>query len=98
MRYALSTRADHRVGNKLLLAAKVSIQAQSTDSTAFPVVCRALSSLLDDQQSSGPEIFIVTMKFSRALQMPISDQERIVSSIRLESHGDSVDGATEATG
>jgi hypothetical protein len=77
-----------------LFAAKVFVHAQSTDSTAVTVTCPALP-VLDDQQPSRPEISIASVKFSGALQMPISDQDIISSSIKLKTHGDSVDGVTD---
>ena len=82
-----------------LLAGKVSVHAQSIDSAAITVTCPALSALddrqPDDQRPSRPEISIAAVKFSGALQIPISDQDMIVSSIKLQTHGDSVDGVTD---
>lgn len=58
------------------------------------MTCPALSTL-DDQQPSGPEISIAEVSFSGALQMPISEQDQIVSSIKLQTHGHSVDGVND---
>jgi outer membrane protein assembly factor BamA len=81
-----------------LLAGKVSFHAQSTDS-AVVVTCPALSTLddhqPDEQRPSRPEISIASVKFSGALQIPISDQDMIVSSIKLQTHGNSVHGLTD---
>jgi hypothetical protein len=82
-----------------LLAGKASAHAQSTVSLPVTVTCPALSALdeqqPDDQQPSRREISIAAVKFSGALQMPISDQDIIASSIKLQTHGDSVDGVTD---
>jgi outer membrane protein insertion porin family len=77
-----------------LLASKASVHAQSVVSNAVTVTCPALSAL-DDQQPSGPEISIAEVKFSGALQMPISDQDQIASSIKQRTHGHSLDGVTD---
>jgi outer membrane translocation and assembly module TamA len=82
-----------------LLPGKVSVQAQSTDVPAISVTCPALSDL-DDRQPDGqppsrPEISIAAVKISGAIRIPISDQDAIVNSIKLQIHGDSVDLVTE---
>jgi hypothetical protein len=82
-----------------LLPGKVSVQAQSTDVPAISVTCPALSDL-DDRQPDGqppfrPKISIAAVKISGDIQTPISDQDAIVNSIKLQIHGDSVDLVTE---
>ena len=82
-----------------LLAGEVSVHAQSTHSPAITVTCPSLSSLVDpqsdDERPSRPEISIAAVKISGALQIPISDQYMIVNSVKLRTHGDSIDGVTE---
>jgi hypothetical protein len=82
-----------------LLAGSVSVDAQATDLAPVTVTCPALSSLddhqPDDQRLSRPKISIAAVKFSGALQIPISDQDMIISSIKLQTHGDSVHGVTD---
>jgi hypothetical protein len=98
---AMRSRLAHIVGlvTTCLLVGKVPVDAQSAGSAVVTVACPALSSL-DDQQPdkqrpSHPEISIAAVKFSGALQIPISDQDMIVSSIKRQTHGDSVDGVTD---
>jgi hypothetical protein len=81
------------------LVGKVSMHAQSTDFPAISVTRPALSDLDDRQPDrqppSRPEISIAAVKISGAIQIPISDQDAIVNSIKLQIHGDSVDLVTE---
>jgi hypothetical protein len=77
-----------------LLAGQVSIHAQQADVTVIPEVqdqsyCPR-SSPSRAAQSSGTEVSIDNVTFSGFLQMPISDQDEIATSIRQETHGDAV--------
>ena len=81
-----------------LLAGKAPVHGQSTDSLAITVTCPALPALdgqqPDDQRPSRPEIAIAAVKISGGFQIPISAQDMIVNSIKLQIHGDSVDEVT----
>jgi len=74
-----------------LLVGRPHVHAQSSDSAAS---CHD-SVASDDKNSSGPEISIVDVTFSGSLQMPISEQEEIVNSIKQKTHGKSLDDVTE---
>ena len=76
-----------------LLSGKASIHAQSTVSNTVTVTCPALPAS-DDQQPSGPEISIAEMNFGGVLQMPISEQDQIASSIKQRTHGHSLSEVT----
>jgi outer membrane protein assembly factor BamA len=52
------------------------------------------ASASDDKGRSGPEVSITGVTFSGFVQLPIVDQEQIVSSIKQQSY-DSVDGVIE---
>ena len=82
-----------------LLVGKGLVHAQPTNSLAITVTCPALSALdgqppPDSQRPSRPEIVIAAVKISGAFQVPISDQDMIANSIKLQIHGDSVDQVT----
>src|SRR5580693_3175791 len=73
--------------------------SRSDNAGQVTVPCPALSDL-DDRQPDGqppyrPEISIAAVKISGAIRIPISDQDAIVNSIKLQIHGDSVDLVTE---
>jgi surface antigen-like variable number repeat protein len=82
-----------------LLGGQPAIHAQETPATTIPQMqaktpC-AHSSSFDDEQPPGPEISIAEVTFSGVVQMPISDQDQIATSIKQLTHGDSLDGVTE---
>jgi len=83
MRYRLALIV--MVAVACLLAGEPQVSAQS---------CPA-SSASNDAQRSGPEISIVEVTFSGALQLATSDQEQIAASIRQETHGEPLDGVVE---
>jgi len=77
-----------------LLAGQLPIHAQQADVTVIPEVqdqsyCPR-SSPSRAAQSSGTELSIDNVTFSGFLQLPISDQDEIATSIRQETHGDAV--------
>src|SRR5580692_8584874 len=74
-----------------LLAGCMPIHAQQADTTVGPEIqyqshC-ARTSRSYDAQPSGAEVSIDNVTFSGFLQMPISDQDEIATSIRQETHG-----------
>lgn len=66
-----------------LLVGSAHVHAQPSDSTAS---CRNSGSS-DTNDSPGPEISIVDVTFLGSLQMPISEQEEIVNSIKQKTYG-----------
>ncbi len=49
----------------------------------------------ENRQSTHSEISIAGVTFSGFIQLPISDQDQIASSIKQQSHGDSLEGVIE---
>jgi hypothetical protein len=82
-----------------LLADNVSVHAQSTDPLAITVSCPALPALDDpepnDQRPSRPEMAVAAVKISGTLHVPISEQDTIINSIKLQVHGDSAGEVTD---
>jgi len=82
-----------------LLAGCMPIHAQQADTTVGPEIqyqshC-ARTSRSYDAQPSGAEVSIDNVTFSGFLQMPISDQEEIATSISQETHAYPLDGLIE---
>ena len=69
-----------------------SIPSLEQSTVSKDVVCPSLQA--DKQQRSGPEISIVEVRFSGALQLPVSDQEEIATSIKA-IRGSSVDSVRD---
>ncbi len=67
------------------LAAKPLVHAQTCPRPSVP----------EDGQASGPEISIAQVTFSGALQLATSDQDQIAASIKEQTHGNSLDEATD---
>jgi hypothetical protein len=79
-----------------LLAGCMPIHAQQADTTVVPEIqyqshC-ARTFRFYNAQPSGAEVSIDNVTFSGFLQMPISDQEEIASSIKQETHAYPLDG------
>jgi hypothetical protein len=49
----------------------------------------------DDERPASPEISIAEVTFSGSLQLPISDQDQIVASIKERTHGSSLEGVID---
>jgi outer membrane protein insertion porin family len=60
-------------------------QQRSGESSQHAISCP--SAPTHDESPSGPEISISDVTFSGLIQMPISDQDEIVASIKRETHG-----------
>lgn len=73
--------------------AQVEKQTPAHESSQHAFACP--SSTSQDEPSSGREISINDVTFSGFIQMPVSDQEEIASSIKRETHGSSVDNMVE---
>jgi len=78
------------IGQQLIQAQK---QTSGNESSLYSVPC--LSALPNDKPPSGPEVSISDVTFSGFIQMPVSDQDDIASSIKRETHGYSVDSLVE---
>lgn len=78
-----------------LLAGQPPIHAQQTAATAIREIQAERScppsSASDDEKPSGPEISIVEVTFSGFLQMAVSDQDQIATSIKQQTRGNSLD-------
>src|SRR5215470_6813033 len=96
MRYQLAQIV--LLGTVWLLGGQPPIHAQESPATTPQMQAKtpcAHASAFDDAQLPGPEISIAEVTFSGVVQMPISDQEQIATSIKQQTHGDSLDGVTE---
>jgi hypothetical protein len=82
----------------LLLVREHAIYAQQTVANPLPETrsdASCPSSDTHDQRPPVPEISIVGVSFSGALQMAAVDQDRIAESVKRETHGTSLDGVTD---
>jgi outer membrane protein assembly factor BamA len=68
-------------------------QQNSTESSQSAVSCP--SATTHDESPSDPEISIRDVTFSGFIQMPVSDQEEIVASIKRETHGSPLNDVVE---
>ena len=78
-----------------LLAGNIQIQAQTTAPAVEAEKSCPPSSTSYDKKPSDPEISVAGITFSGFLRMPVSDQDEIVASIKEQTYGDSLDGATD---
>jgi hypothetical protein len=67
-------------GSLYFLAAKPHVRAQNAGCPA------GSASASDNKESSGPEISIAGVTFSRFIQLPISDQDQLASSIKQQTY------------
>jgi len=77
-------------GQQLTLAQQ---QTSSNESSHHAFPCPLAPS--QDEHPSGPEISISDMTFSGFIQMPVSDQQEIVASIKRQKYAISLDGVVE---
>lgn len=81
---------------RIVVLAIVCLSICGSNVKAQNVNCPSDSAFVpNNQQPSGPEVSVSGVTFSGFIQLPIVDQEQIVSWIKQESHGDSVDGVIE---
>jgi outer membrane protein assembly factor BamA len=73
-----------------LLALNPAIHAQSAD-----VLSEGICPPSADKQPSAPEITIAQLSFSGVVQMATTDQDQIAASVKQQTYGDSLDGATD---
>jgi outer membrane protein assembly factor BamA len=78
-----------------LLAGNIQIQAQTTAPAVEAEKSCAPSSTSYDKNPSDPEISVAGVTFSGFLRMPVSDQDEIVASIKEQTYGNSLEGATD---
>jgi len=72
-----------------LFAGKVHVRAQNA---GCPLDSASAS---DNKKPLGPEISIAGVTFSGFIQLPITDQDQIASSIKQQTHGDPLDSVIE---
>jgi outer membrane protein assembly factor BamA len=78
-----------------LLAGNIQIQAQTTAPAVEAEKSCPPSSRSNDEKHSDPEISVAGVTLSGFLRMPVSDQDEIVASIKEQTYGNSLDGATD---
>jgi outer membrane protein assembly factor BamA len=78
-----------------LLAWNIQTQAQTTAPAVETEKSCPQSSGSYDQKTSDPEISVAGVTFSGFLRMPVSDQDEIAASIKEQTYGNTLDGATD---
>ena len=78
-----------------LLAGNAQTQTQTTSPAIDGEKPCPQSSRSNDENNSDPEISVAGVTFSGFLLMPVSDQDEIVTSIKAQTYGNSLDGATD---